>query len=203
MIKFEKQILDQLILPRTIAERAMNMNVLKENALFLELESTGDENLLFQKSDAIPRYLEKYLIVDFERKRSMVTEILFDIHKYNPEVFPISLYLDVAREVFSVLTKYCWSGEDAGIVIRLISIRIRNYKKITESFLLSTFQKHDATYFFSTEEILQIIHSCKNDYDIPIHKKCSIRHTMIDSIEDVRYLQKVFRKNFNYFSELF
>lgn len=203
MIKFEKQILDQLILPKTIAERAMNMKVLKENNALLELESTGDEETLFRRSDTIPRYLEKYLIVDFERKRSMITEILFDIHKYHPEAFPISIYLDVAKEIFSVITKYCWSGEDAGIVIRLIAVRIRVYRKIKEDFLLSTFQKHDATLFFSTEEILEIIRFCKNDYDIPIHKKCAIHHTMIDSIEDVRYLQKVFRKNFHYFSALF
>lgn len=203
MIKLEKQILEQLVPPKTLAERTINIIVLKENKLFSQIEPTGNEEMLFQRNDAMPRYLEQYLIVDFERKRSMITEILFDIHKYHPEIFPISLYLDVARDVFSVITKYRWSWEDAGIVVRLIAVRMRVYRKIDEDFLLSTFQKHDATLFFSTDEIFDIIRTCKNDYDIPIHRKCTIHHAANNSIEDVRYLQKVFRKNFNYFSQLF
>ena len=109
MIKLEKQILEQLVPPKTLAERTINIIVLKENKLFSQIEPTGNEEMLFQRNDAMPRYLEQYLIVDFERKRSMITEILFDIHKYHPEIFPISLYLDVARDVFSVITKYRWS----------------------------------------------------------------------------------------------
>ena len=66
-----------------------------------------------------------------------------------------------------------------------------------------TFQKHDATLFFTTEEIKEILQSCKDEYDIPHHEKCIIHHTVLDSIEDVRYIQKVFRKNFHYFSGLF
>ncbi|MDD2693432.1 MAG: hypothetical protein PHY14_00695 [Candidatus Gracilibacteria bacterium] len=203
MIKLESHILKELVIPKNIAERSMNIAVLKKNNLFSRIEPTEDENILFQKNDAMPRYLEQFLIVDFDRKRSMITEILFDIHKYHPEIFPIRLYLDVARDVFSVITKYRWSGEDAGIVVRLIAVRMRVYRKIDEDFLLSTFQKHDATLFFSTDEILHIIRTCQNDYDIPIHRKCAIHHTMSSGVEDVRYLQKVFRKNFNYFSQLF
>lgn len=109
MIKLESHILKELVIPKNIAERSMNIAVLKKNNLFSRIEPTEDENILFQKNDAMPRYLEQFLIVDFDRKRSMITEILFDIHKYHPEIFPIRLYLDVARDVFSVITKYRWS----------------------------------------------------------------------------------------------
>lgn len=204
MTRFNHQVLDLLIFPKTIAEREKNIHMLKEHNQIIHLDPTGDASIIFAKNEAMPRYLERYLIVDFDRKRSMITEILFDIHKYHPTIFPLSAYSDIAKRVFGVITKYCWSSEDAGIVIRLVSIHIRPYlKQLSEDFIITTFQKHDATFFFETEEIKGILHTCKNEYDIPVHRRCAVRHIAHDSIEDVRYLQKVFRKNYTYFAELF
>lgn len=203
MTRFNHQVLDLLMFPRTLEEREKNITVLREQNQLVHLEPREDVTSLFQKTDNIPRYLEKHLIIDFDRKRSMITEMLFDIHKYHPKIFPLSAYSDIAKRVFAVVTKYCWSGEDASIVIRLISIHIRPYLKyIPESFFITTFLKHDGALFFSKEELQSILKDSQNEYDIPVHRRFPVRK-VLDSVEDVRYLQKVFRKDYHYFSELF
>ena len=105
MQKLEKQVLELLVLPKTLAERKHNISILQRSNTFLASE---DEHI-WKSNESIPRFVEQYLVVDFERKRSMITEILFDLHKYHPDIFPIQSYLDVTKKVFATVTKYRWS----------------------------------------------------------------------------------------------
>jgi hypothetical protein len=55
---------------------------------------------LFHSTSNIPRMFEVYLILDFEKKRSLICDLLFTIHQNYPQQFPLEQYLFSTKKIF-------------------------------------------------------------------------------------------------------
>ena len=93
-----------------LLERAINKETYNKNIGILSNTKYGKHlykdlnyknlNELINSTENIPRILESYLVIDFERKRTLICDFLFTIHMEYPRVFTLEKYLNTTKRIF-------------------------------------------------------------------------------------------------------
>ncbi|MBX9809343.1 hypothetical protein K2X92_03080 [Candidatus Gracilibacteria bacterium] len=122
-----------------LLSRAINGDVYNKNIGILSSTKYGKHlykdlnyknlNELLNSTENIPRVLENYLVVDFEKKRTLICDFLFSIHMEYPRIFTLEKYLNTTKRIFGLITQYKWSREDISFVLKTIIIYLDMYMK--------------------------------------------------------------------------
>jgi hypothetical protein len=108
----------------------------------------GSFEEFLNSTENIPRALESYLVIDFERKRTLICEFLFTIHMEYPRIFTLERYLYTTRCIFWIITQYRWSREDISFILKKIIIHLDVHSKnISREYLISLIKR-----FYSYEK---------------------------------------------------
>lgn len=141
-----------------------NIKLLKEHHLIqwiLKQCHRGSYEELLRSDKNIPRPLEYFLILDFEKKRWLICDLLFNIHQEYGRIFTLDQYLFATKKIFTIITQFRWAHEDISFVLKIIIAYLRQHARYisTERFL--EFAKQCDGYGpWTTEDINEIlIHS--------------------------------------------
>ncbi len=80
-----------------------NVEILKKTEYFIKLcNDLHYKNIdeLFKSSENIPRNMELFIIIDFEKKRSLICDLLLSIHNTYPKNFTLDNYLHSTKKIF-------------------------------------------------------------------------------------------------------
>lgn len=122
-----------------------NIGILSSTKYFKQLYKQAKYNSYIEfinSEENIPRALENYLVVDFERKRTLICDILFSIHREYPRVFTLSKYLDTTKCIFDIITQYQWATQDLSFVLKIIaSFMYLRLQKIPQDSLIQIIKR--------------------------------------------------------------
>lgn len=161
MKDFFKKIPDGVLPAKTVEIQQKNIELLEEHALIQEIlrqSHIGSIEGLSYSTANIPRSLEYFLIVDFEKKRGLICDLLFTIHQEYTHHFPLDQYLFATKKIFSIITQFCWAREDVSFVLKIIIAYLRQHARYisTEKFL-SFSQQFEAYGPWTEDDIRNIL----------------------------------------------
>jgi hypothetical protein len=207
MVKIWQDILSSLLRPKKREDIEKNLFTLKRRRKLSKLLYTAHaqsvESLL-TKNTPVPKSLELYLIVSFERKRSIICDILLDIHKAHPEFFSLDQYLRATKHVFSVITQYRWAEENVSFVIKVIICYLQMNLKFLSAEWLSEILIHHKMESDLIDEVIRAFSSPSLCQDI-----LSTRLPTIQIQEDgeksldIQVLQEIFWREYPTMSTIF
>lgn len=130
MKELSKHLSKCLIPCKNQAEYIKNIRALKRQNYIEQLYKCAqckDFRKLLKTKETIPRILESYLIIDFEKKRTLICEFLISIHIQHAKVFTLEKYLIATKTLFTIITQYYWSREDITFTLKAINIYLQIY----------------------------------------------------------------------------
>jgi hypothetical protein len=149
-----------LIPSNTVQIQENNLRILEENHIIEDLLSlthtTSVENL-FHSTINIPRALEVFIILDFEKKRSLICDLLFTVHQTYPAQFSLDQYLFSTKKIFAIITQFRWVKEDTSFILKIIIAYLRNHAPyISTESLLEMIMRFESYGPWSDDDIREI-----------------------------------------------
>jgi hypothetical protein len=114
----------------TLQNQENNLNILEKEHIIdelLEFTHTSSMEELFHSTINIPRSLEVFIILDFEKKRSLICDLLFTIHQNYTTRFSLEQYLFSTKKIFGIITQFRWAREDTSFILKIIIAYLRNH----------------------------------------------------------------------------
>lgn len=103
MNELSPEVFKSLVPCKDMESYSKNMDVLSNNKYVQDLYKKAHyKNIddFFGSTENIPRILESYLVIEFEQKRTLICDLLFNIHLQFPQIFTLEKYLYATKRIF-------------------------------------------------------------------------------------------------------